>query len=257
MHSTLAAQVIANTQIALGIYELQLAAQGDISVAPGQFVHIQIPGDDARILRRPISVSRCRGNALILAYQVVGEGTRHLSQVLPGAVLDILGVLGNGFSVDARVKKAALLGGGIGAAPLVELAAANAQVSFDIFLGYRSAAHVYYADTFAGLGRTFLHTDDGSAGRQGYAVEGLIGALEREEYDAIYACGPTAMLRSLQSAISGRGIPCYVSLEERMGCGVGACLVCTCKIGQGENWRHQRVCADGPVFDIAEVDFDG
>ncbi|MDD3243381.1 MAG: dihydroorotate dehydrogenase electron transfer subunit [Eubacteriales bacterium] len=257
MEKSIQARVVSNRAIARGIYEMELECGQALDVTPGQFLHIAVPGDGSRILRRPISICRAQGSGITLLYQVVGEGTHRFSCAVSGDMLDCLGPLGNGFSVGAQVKRAAALGGGIGTAPLYQLMAANPQVEFDLFAGSRSGDLLYYMEEFAQVAHTHWYTDDGSAGEKGFAAQGLAQALQAGGYDAVYACGPMPMVRALAQVMKAHPqTPCQVSLEERMGCGVGACLVCTCKIKQGDAWHHKRVCADGPVFPISEVMLD-
>ncbi|MDD4796529.1 MAG: dihydroorotate dehydrogenase electron transfer subunit [Eubacteriales bacterium] len=250
------ATVLSNRRIAQGIYQMRLDWGKAPAAQPGQYVHVKIPGDSGRILRRPISICRVEGQVLTLVYQLVGEGTRLLSLVSPGQRLDCMGPLGRGFVVEETVNRAAVVGGGIGAAPLLELVAAYPHVAFDIFLGFRTAELAYDVAEFKRYGTVHLYTDDGSLGQKGFATQGLKQALEAADYQAVYACGPQPMLKSLQRAMQGSDIPCYASLEERMACGVGACLGCVCKIKAGDGWQHQRVCADGPVFPLSEVILD-
>lgn len=257
MEKVTLAKVLSNRCIAQGVYELRLNWGETPAVQPGQFVHIKIPGDSGRILRRPISICRMQGQVMTLVYQIAGEGTRLLALVFPGQQLDCMGPLGQGFPVEQTVRRAAVVGGGIGAAPLLELAAVNSQITFDIYLGFRTAELAYAVEEFAKCGTVHLYTDDGSLGEKGFATEGLRRALREKDYQAVYACGPQPMLKSLQQVTNGSGIPCYASLEERMACGVGACLGCVCKIKTDGGWHHQRVCADGPVFLLSEVIFDG
>ncbi len=256
------ATILSNTPIATGIFEMVL--QFDSGVAdfrPGQFAHVKV-GEGAMLLRRPISINHTDAEAgtFTLLYQVKGEGTRLLSQRKVGERLDVMAPLGRGFWKPEGLKKAALVGGGIGVAPLRMLPEAWPDVKFDGYLGFRALEYAYQLGDFAALCENLhLCSDDGTLGEQTFVTCLLDGKLADGSYDAIFACGPTPMLKALQQVLEGKGIPCQVSLEERMGCGIGACLVCNCKVqAAGEDgWHHKRVCKDGPVFDIAEVRFDG
>lgn len=254
-------EVIANQPLATGIFSMVVRAAGDLpAVLPGQFGHIKVPGSDALLLRRPISFNRVdrETRTLEMVYQVKGEGTQRLSTLQPGAAIDMLAPLGRPFAVEPRVRKAAIVGGGIGAAPLMMLLEAYPDVAFDTFLGFRSREFAYQLEEFQALSRRLiLCSDDGTLGEQGFVTDALAQAMAAEAYDCVYACGPTPMLRSLQKVMAGNDVPCLVSLEERMGCGHGACLVCNCKIKKGDEWHYRRVCADGPVFPLREVDFNG
>ena len=218
---------------------------------PGQFLHI-LCGE--KTLRRPISICEIDAESLRIVFEVRGEGTAILAQVRAGDTLDILGPCGNGFP-KAAGKRALVIGGGIGTPPL--LAAAKEAASADAILGFRNAGAVILADDFrAACAQTFVTTDDGSHGEKGFVTDVLARLAETERYDVIYACGPMVMLRKIARIAAGKQIECYVSLEERMGCGVGACLVCACAIQRaaGET-SYLHVCKDGPVFPAKEVVF--
>lgn len=213
--------------------------------SPGQFVHIST-GDD-RILRRPISVCGCDGDTLSLVFELKGEGTRWLSRRKPGDILDIMGPLGHGFDTSGRVM---LAGGGLGAAPL--LYAAHTASECSAVLGFRSADRLMLKDEFSAICPTHICSDDGSAGEHATVDVPLRRELERGGFDRVLACGPRPMLRAVAAVCTGLGVPCQVSLEERMACGVGACLGCACMTARGV----MRVCRDGPVFDAGEVVWD-
>lgn len=224
--------------------------------APGQFVHVKC--GDALLLRRPLSVCLCRADGpedtLSLVIEVRGQGTAWLSERSVGDELDVLGLLGNGFAMS-REGRYLLAGGGVGAPPLLGCAAYSGGNSTAV-LGFRSGERAILLPQFEQeCARVLAATDDGSLG-----FHGLVDALVRRElerdrgYDAVLACGPRPMLRSVAKAAGEFGLPCQVSMEERMGCGVGACLVCACDMADGSR-RH--VCRDGPVFDAGEVDWNG
>lgn len=264
--------ILQNTQIATGIFEMELRFDAGVAgFQPGQFAHVKVPGSEAMLLRRPISVNHIDADegSATLVYQVKGEGTKLLAKAAPGERLDVLAPLGRGFWKPEGINKAALVGGGIGAAPLRMLPEAWSDVKFDAFLGFRGGQFSYQLTDFAALcENVYLCSDDGSLGEKTFVTCLLDDKLLSGEYDTIFACGPTPMLKALkkllvdQGASGPKGIgrgeaSCQVSLEERMGCGIGACLVCNCKVREGDEWHYRRVCKDGPVFDIGEVDFNG
>lgn len=229
-----------------------LLSAGPLAAAalPGQFVHVKC--GEGRLLRRPVSVCNVEGECLRIVFEVRGEGTRWLSERREGEALDLLGPLGNGF--DLTGDRLLLVGGGIGAPPML-YAAGMARGESHVFLGFRDAAHAMLLPDFE-RAADFLavSTDDGSLGERGPVSVQVSHALAHKgKYSAILACGPRPLLRAVAHLAGLHGIPCQVSMEERMGCGVGACLVCACKTADGQ-YRH--VCKHGPVFDALEVDWD-
>jgi len=251
--------VLAAEDIAKDIYRLDLhaplmAAEG---VRPGQFVHIRIPGETRLLLRRPISVMTARPETGVvgLVIRQAGEGTRILRSARPGDDLSVLGPLGVPF--DRRgAKRVFFVGGGAGVAP-VRFAMdtfVGEGCEAAAFFGFRSAGHVYGVQGAPCEVR--VATDDGSLGRRAMVTDLLQEAVDERAPDLIVACGPVPMLRALQTMAVCRRIACQISLEEYMACGVGACLVCACKIRARSGTEYRRVCADGPVFDAREVCFD-
>ena len=223
-------------------------------LAPGQFLHIACP---PHFLRRPISVAACQQDqdrdTLAIVFQVRGKGTQWLAEQKVGDTLDTLGLLGNGFSMTPGGRYL-LAGGGIGVPPLYGCARFAAGKSVAA-LGFRSEKQVIMTEHFEndceGL---YLCTDDGSLGSQGFVHEQVEKILERDkDFTAILACGPKPMLKGVAAVAERYGIPCQVSLEERMACGVGACLGCAVQMKDGE---MKHVCKDGPVFCAQEVDWD-
>ena len=233
------------TTLVLRSRELAQAAK------PGQFLHIQC--GEAQ-LRRPISIGGVTGDTLTLILEVKGKGTRWLSQRRPGDTLDVLGPLGHGFpEIDGRVL---LVGGGVGVPPMYS--ASQVLSRCDALLAFRSADRMLLEQEFhQTCGTVTVMTDDGSYGKKGFAAQGVKELLARETYQAVFACGPKIMLKTVTAACQEAGVPVYVSLEERMGCGIGACLGCSVPL-MGPEGRHMaRVCADGPVFRGEEVVWDG
>ena len=209
---------------------------------PGQFLHIKC--GHSRLLRRPISLCGAGDGSARLVFAVKGEGTRWLSGRKPGDLLDVMGPLGNGFE-PIEDSPVLLVGGGGGVPPML-YAAKSARAETLALLGFRSSGHACLADEFPS---STLFTDDGSAGIRGFPCDKLTDILNNGKWRKVYACGPLPMLRAAAVACAKTNIPCFVSMEERMGCGIGACLVCACAAGG----TYKRVCRDGPVFNAAEV----
>lgn len=223
------------------------------AAVPGQFVHIRC---GEKPLRRPISICSIdqKTGVLRLVFEVRGQGTEWLAQRQAGEHLDVLGPLGNGFSLPEDGEGIVLVGGGIGTPPLLAVAQAYPGKAQAI-LGFRNADACILARDFAfACANVQLATDDGSLGYHGL-VTGLLSAhiAQGKPCTSIMACGPTPMLKAISAIAQEHGIPCQVSLEERMGCGVGACLVCACKTREADGEHYRHVCKDGPVFDAKEV----
>lgn len=236
-------------QIAPGIYDVTVEA-GELATAarPGQFAHIYVPG---KTLRRPISICEIGSDTLRFVFQAKGEGTQILAANRPGETWDILAPLGNGFTLGDTDRAVCFVGGGIGVPPLLEAARPFGERA-TVVTGFRTRDAVILQEDFKRNGnRTVLCTDDGSAGFHGLVTDCLPLHCE-----AIFACGPTPMLKTVARAAAVRGIPCQLSLEERMACGVGACLGCAVRLKDGDGWRFGHVCKDGPVFDSQAVDFE-
>lgn len=248
--------VLSKTAIAKEIYDMTIYCPHIAAAAQaGQFVNIRAEGF---MLRRPISISSIdkEKGTLRIIFEVRGKGTKALSQIPEGGLIDIVAPLGGrGFDLSLG-EKAVIVGGGIGNPPMLAIAehfGKNARV----ISGFRSANAVILQQDFAATGaETILCTDDGTAGKKGFVTDALKEAISAEKPDVIYACGPNVMLRRIVEIAKENGIKCQVSLEERMGCGIGACLVCVCRtIRDGEEY-YSHVCKDGPVFNAEEVIFD-
>ncbi|NLY43038.1 MAG: dihydroorotate dehydrogenase electron transfer subunit [Clostridiaceae bacterium] len=225
---------------------------------PGQFLNIRCADTLSTLLRRPISICDIdkEKKEVRFVFQVKGEGTRLLANRSLGELLDVLGPLGTSFTVDNSFSRPALIGGGIGVFPLLFLANAY-RSSMDVFLGFRTKEMVVLEQDFKRIcPDTVIATDDGSYGVSGYVTRLLEENIKQGKNDIVYACGPEPMLKKVQSMCSAYGIPCQLSLEQRMGCGIGACLVCACKIRTPKAWEYKHVCKDGPVFWGNEVLFD-
>jgi len=247
-----------NVRIAENTYRMLICAPETAQlVKPGQFVHIKIPHDRSLLLRRPISISNVftdSGGIIEIIYRVTGTGTYLLSQIKSTDFIDVLGPLGNGFTKPKFVKRAFVVGGGCGIAPLKLLIKDWDDVRFSSFLGFKSKPYAYDLDQFELLSEyVFVSTDDGSLGHLGVVTDLLSLRLEREVPDLILGCGPTSMLKETKDMAAKHGIPCQISLEERMGCGIGGCLVCVCETQKGTSFEYKKVCSDGPVFWSNEV----
>ncbi len=233
-----------NHPLAREIFRMVLMGDTEAITAPGQFVNIRVEGC---YLRRPISVADWDGESITLIYKVVGQGTRRLSRMQPGEKLDLLVGLGNGYDLDCCGSAPVLLGGGVGAPPLFGLAKRLCRRGIipTVLLGFGSAEEVFGEREFAALGcRVLIATADGSRGKKGFATD-LLADLETG-YDYFYTCGPEGMLRAVYDACGCDG---QLSFEERMGCGFGACMGCSCRTKYGT----KRICKDGPVLKKEEV----
>lgn len=223
--------------------------------APGQFVHVKC--GEGLLLRRPISVCTCHADEpsdlLAIVFEVRGEGTDWLARRPVGHSLDVLGLAGNGFTMKPEGRYL-LVGGGIGIPPMLGCAQYTQGKSTAI-LGGRSADKIILQDRFRDeCAKVLIATDNGSLGHHGFVDALVRQELEEDKnYDAVLACGPRPMLRNVAKVAEEFGVPCQVSMEERMGCGVGACLVCACDMADGS---RKHVCKDGPVFDSREVNWD-
>ena len=235
-------EIISNKKIAKDVYEMVLA--GDTSgIAPGQFVNIKLEG---LYLRRPISVCDYSDKTLTLVYKVVGQGTSQMSSMVNGEKLDILTGLGNGYDTSKSGNSPLLIGGGVGVPPMYALAkkliAEGKSVS--VILGFNVSDEIFYKEEFEKIGvKTYVTTVDGSVGTKGFVTDAvdLVG-----EYTYIYPCGPEVMLKAVYNKSNTSG---QYSFEERMGCGFGACVGCTCKTKYG----NKRICKDGPVLEKEEI----
>lgn len=248
------AKVISQKQIGEQIFDLLLETKFAKDAHPGQFVAVY-PRGESTLLPRPISICEAdaRGGTLRLVYRVAGKGTAEFSTCKAGDELDILGVLGNGFPVDrAKGKRVFLMGGGIGIPPLLDLAKAM-EGKKQILLGYRNK-DLFLEEDMEKYGDVYVATEDGSVGTKGNVMD-IIKAHSLQA-DVIMACGPMPMLRAIKAYAAEQKIEAYISLEERMACGVGACLGCVCKTTKVDAHSHvhnARICTEGPVFKAEEV----
>ncbi len=244
------ATIVNNERIADNIHAVTFALDEDITVRAGQFGNIAVGG--THLLRRPIAICKAEGREVTFCYQIKGEGTQKLKTMGAGTKVNVLMPLGNGFYVEEKEQKVALVGGGVGVFPLISVLREYASTKeIAAYIGYRNKGAVCGVEEFAKAQKFIAVTDDGSYGAQMNAVQAFAADLEKgNRPDVVLACGPTPMLRALKGLVEKENLPCYVSLEERMGCGIGACLVCVCDLTNG---KRARVCKDGPVFNVNDV----
>lgn len=247
--------IVGKKAIAKNIYDFEISCKEVAEAAQcGQFVHIAADGFS---LRRPISICGIdkEKGTLRIVFEVRGKGTEKISELRKGDLIDMIAPLGKGFKILEKGKKAICIGGGIGTPPMLGVAKEYGE-NATVISGFRTASIAILQDDFkAQKNNTILCTDDGTAGRKGFVTEALKDCLAKEKPDIIYACGPNVMLKAVAQIAKDNGVYCQVSLEERMGCGVGACLVCACKtVKDGEEY-FAHVCKDGPVFSSEEVVF--
>ena len=237
-------KVVANEPLTPDVWRMVLAGDTQWITRPGQFVNIELEG---LYLRRPISISDWSEDTITIIYKVVGRGTEQMSRMSVGQELDVLTGLGNGFDADVECQQPLLVGGGVGVPPLYRLAkeliARGRKVS--VVLGFNTAKEVFYAEEFRALGAdVYVSTADGSVGTKGFVTDAI-----REngvDFDFFYSCGPLPMLKALCDCTDVSG---ELSFEERMGCGFGACMGCSCKTLAG----NKRICKDGPVMKREEI----
>jgi len=255
-------EIIENKTLTDAVYSITVESQelAHESVA-GQFLHIKC--GEARILRRPISICNVKGDKVNFVFEVKGEGTDWLSKRQPGQKLNILGPLGNGFTMPKG--NLIVVGGGVGTPPML-YAAQFAENEVTAILGFRSADRVILVNEFkAACKEVYITTDDGSVGIHGAVTKPLKKLLKSGKYDKVMSCGQLLMQKAVAELCEQYNVPCQVSLEERMGCGIGACLVCACatikdsgtitdsKDVAEDEMMMSRVCIDGPVFSSKEV----
>lgn len=258
-------RIVCNDTVAPEYFRMGLkCAPGFMDAVPGQFVMLRLARNSEVLLRRPFSIHGIRtiedGKEIIeLLYRVVGKGTKALSRMRPGETVDLLGPLGRGFRYHHNWKRMVMVSGGIGVAPLVFLAQSMIKNGFDlsgseIFLGGRTRNDLLCSRDFSDMSMTVhLTTDDGSQGDQCLVTDPFELAVKRVKPDVVYACGPMPMLGCVAGVARKLEIPCQVSIETMMACGMGACLGCAIESGK-EFDRYLHGCMDGPVFDAREVE---
>ena len=235
-------EILSNTALTDSVYKMTLAGDTSAITAAGQFVNIQLEG---KFLRRPISVCDYDNETLTIVYKVVGKGTEQMSAMTAGEKLDILTGLGNGYDLSLSGDKPVLLGGGVGVPPMYNLAKKLLAQGKDVtvILGFNTKSEVFYEEEFKTLGcKVIVATADGSHGVKGFATT----PLAELDYTYFYTCGPEPMLKAVYKATNTSG---QMSFEERMGCGFGACMGCSCKTLTG----YKRICKEGPVMKKEEI----
>lgn len=242
--------IVKNEKIAENIHAVTFDIGEETTVRCGQFGDILVGG--THLLRRPIAICKVEKNLVTYCYQLKGEGTRELAKMEVGTRVSVLMPLGNGFFVEENETKVALVGGGVGIFPLISvLREYQGKKNISAYIGFRNKGAVCGLDEFEKADKFVGVTDDGSFGEKMNSVQAFEKALQNgERPDVVLSCGPTPMLRALKTVVERENIPCFVSLEERMGCGIGACLVCVCAMTNGKN---ARVCKDGPVFNVNDI----
>jgi len=251
-------EIVEIKQLKNDIFKFAVKSKEMAEVAlPGQFLEIRVNDDIEPFLRRPISIYKIdkENNILEFIFQVKGKGTKILSNKKIGDKISILGPLGNGNFKLENYKNIAIIGGGIGVFPLYELARqAKKNANVTTYLGFRSKEFVLLEDEFSNVSdKLVITTDDGSYKENGFAINYLKSDCKIQKPDCIYACGPLPMLKAVRDFAIENNIHAQISLEERMGCGIGICLGCAVKDKNSAGYKH--VCKDGPVFDINDVEF--
>lgn len=257
MKKKITATVLSQKEIAPRIFDMWIATELAACAKAGQFIGVY-PKDRSTLLPRPISICQVndKKDALRIVYRIAGQGTAEFSSYCEGDSVEILGTLGNGFPTEAAEgKKVFLMGGGIGIPPMLELARElPASTEKQIIVGYRDD-QLFLKEDLEKNGTVYIATEDGSVGTKGNVIDAIKeNALEA---DVIYACGPMPMLRALKAYAAEHDMDCFVSMEERMACGIGACLACVCKTKDKDahsNVNNKRICKEGPVFDAKEVE---
>ena len=254
MKEKVTALVISQQEIAENIFDMWIETKLAAEAHPGQFIGV-FPKNKSTILPRPISI--CEVNeektALRIVYRIAGQGTKEFSSYTAGDKVDILGILGNGFPLEAgKGKKTFLMGGGIGVPPILQLAK-ELDAEKQVVVGYRDSS-LFLKEDLDKYASVYVATEDGSVGTKGNVMDAI--AANALDAEVIYACGPMPMLRAIKKYAEEKGIKAYISLEEHMACGVGACLGCVVKTKEVDHHSHvnnARICTDGPVFDAEEV----
>ena len=241
-----------------GIYKFSVKAPEIAKNAkPGQFLEIKVSETGEPFLRRPISIFNIDGETIEFIFQVKGRGTELLSKIEEGKQIDIIGPLGFGTYKVQEYKNVAIIGGGIGIYPLYELTKElKGKANLNVYLGFRDKSLVTCEKEFEAieLNKLVVTTDDGSYKEKGFAIDFMKKDIEEHMVDMIFACGPLPMLKAVRAYAIENNIPCQISLEERMGCGIGACLGCAVKVISGKEPRYGHVCKEGPVFNAKDVE---
>lgn len=249
-------KIILNNQIAKDIYKMVIAFDDmPEDIKGGQFIHIKLT-DNSHVLRRPFCICDfdMDKKTVTVCYAVVGEGTKEMTKYSEGMTIKAMMPLGNGFVPDDNMKKIVLLGGGMGSAVLPAVPKTFGDREYYTYLGFANKDKVVLEEEMKALSKeVVVATDDGSYGKKGFVTNILAEDMAKLKPDAVFCCGPEVMYKALKKALAPFDVPVIVSLEARMGCGIGACLVCNCKVKRNGEEGYLRVCADGPVFRLDEV----
>ena len=255
--------ILSNEEVAEAHYLLRCeCAEIAQHARPGQFVHVMISQDTGMLLRRPFTIYTVEGHEITMLYQIIGEGTKRLSEMPEGESLQVLGPLGNTFDFAAKPAPAILVGGGAGIASLMLLAAALRQEDIRTIglVGAQHRARLLSVEDLESIDiAVHIATDDGSIGHHGYVTDVLTDLLRETKWHhpTIYACGPHGMLSAVTKIAADFEVPAQIAMENRMGCAMGVCLGCVCPVRiDTEHFEYQRVCTEGPVFNATDIAWD-
>lgn len=252
-------RILIKEKLAEDIYLIRLQSEKIASEAvPGQFVNVRCSTGLDAYLRRPISICRVDkiNHTFDIIYMNKGKGTNLLCSFCEGDDLDVMGPLGKGFTLPKEGERIAVVGGGIGVFPLLYLLEESKHAEKTAFLGFRTKDAVVLQEAFESVvQKLIVATDDGSYGLKGLVTAPFTTWLQTDKPDRVYTCGPAPMMKAVAQACIQNGIFCEVSMEQRMGCGIGACLVCACKVNDGNDFQYAHVCKDGPVFPAERLVF--
>ncbi len=249
-------KIVSNEEVAPGVFRMSVEGWKEIqSASPGQFLHIRCSTTFEPLLRRPFSIHDVDSNEVRILYKVIGCGTKLLSEKKPGDKLDVVGPLGHGFSIEPPSESVVIVAGGIGVAPMLFLARLIKARRKQVLIGARTRGLILYEEEFRRPGCSVeVTTDDGSYGKKGQVSALLREFLRGQKPAIVYACGPVGLLKEIANTCSSYNTLCQVSLENRMGCGVGACLGCVIRTKEKDGSTiYRRVCREGPVFDAGTV----
>jgi dihydroorotate dehydrogenase electron transfer subunit len=246
--------------LAEGVYRMRISSERLAnSSKPGQFVNVVCSDSFKSWLRRPISICNVDKDThkVDIVFQVKGNGTEQLSMFKKGDAIDLMGPLGNPFDTELHGGNIAVIGGGIGTFPLLYLLKSLQGNHRTAFLGFRNGSSIVMKDEFSSSCEELqIATDDGSEGHHGFVTDLFLNEIKEGSFQRVYACGPLIMMKKVVDICISHQIPVQVSMEQRMGCGVGACLVCACKKKVGDDFTYTHVCKEGPVFWGQEIDFE-
>jgi dihydroorotate dehydrogenase electron transfer subunit len=248
-------EILKNTPLCGSVFRMHVNRGGMKTAVPGQFVHVRCSESFDPLLRRPFSISNMEENSFEIIYKVAGRGTNLLSDKKKGELLDVMGPLGNGFPLPSKSESAVIIAGGMGIAPTLFLAKIISNSVSKFILGAKTRGLLLCSEEFGALGINLVTaTEDGTCGIKGDVCSALSSTFQKSHPSVIYACGPAGMLKEVYNISKTHNIRCFLSFENLMACGVGACLGCVIKTFENGIPSYKRVCRDGPVFngDIIE-----